>query len=110
MENKIEFSFKGIYLRSMDSYGRLIIPSNFRKGLKIICEERLIISKLDKSLVAYTFAEWKKVNNSTLFLAKKSKIVREFRKHFIDHARECSLDTLAMLRILRKLRGMCLPA
>ena len=99
MKNKIGFSFKGIYIRFMDSYGRIIIPSNFRKGLKIIGERKLVISKLDKSLVAYTSKEWKKVNKSTLNLSKKSKIVREFRKHFIDHARECSLDRRGRIRI-----------
>ena len=104
MENKVAFSFKGIYFRSMDSYGRIVIPVNFRKVLTFSGHIRVVISKLDKSIVAYTFEEWEKVKKTTLSLAIKSDIVKKFRNHFICHAKERSLDKRGRILVPYSLR------
>ena len=91
MKDKTGSSFEGILIRSMDSYGRILVPFSFRKVLTV-GHKKVIIAKLNKSLVGYTLEEWNKVKKSILSLTKKSKVVNEFRKLFIDHAKECSLD------------------
>jgi len=98
MKDKLGSSFEGILIRSMDSYGRVLVPVNFRKVLTV-GYKKVIIAKLDKSLVGYTLEEWNKVKKSMLSLTKKSKVVNEFRKLFIGHAKECSLDKKWRIRI-----------
>jgi len=104
MKDKISSSFKGAYFRSMDSYGRIVVPVGFRKAIILTGSKKVMVSRLDKTLVAYTFAGWNKIKRSTLSLSKKSKMVNEFRKYFIDHAIERSLDKKGRILIPRALR------
>ena len=103
MKDKVGNSFKGILFRSMDSYGRVLAPVNFRRFLTV-GYKKVVIAKLDKSLVVYTLKEWNKVKKSILSLTKKSKVANEFRELFIDHAKECSLDKKGRILIPYALR------
>jgi MraZ protein len=51
-----------------------------------------MISRMDKSLFAYTFEEWAKIENKILALAEKSEYMRRFRRVFVGGAFECNSD------------------
>ena len=104
MKAKKALLFKGIYFRSIDFHGRIVIPANFRKALIFTGSNKVMVSRFDKTLVTFTLAEWKEIKRSTLSLSKKSKAVSEFRKFFIDHAIKRSLDERGRILIPRDLR------
>lgn len=52
----------------------------------------LMVTGMDNGLVAYTFNEWRKIEERILLLAEKSDYMRRFRRSFIGGATECMCD------------------
>ena len=84
--------FRGSSFHTIDSKGRIIIPARFREIIKADGSNGLMISRMDKGLVAYTFDEWRKIESRILSLAEKSESMRRFRRVFIGGAAECNCD------------------
>ncbi len=84
--------FRGTSFHTIDSKGRIIIPSRFREVVQNSGEERLMISRMDKSLFAYTFQEWGKIETKIMSLAEKSANMRRFRRVFVGGAFDCACD------------------
>jgi len=96
--------FRGSSFHNLDSKGRLIIPARFRDVLKQSTVDGLMISKMDGALFCYTFEQWRKIEDSILNLARKSKNMRRFRRIFIGGAHECLLDKQVRILIPPTLR------
>ena len=84
--------FRGSSIHTIDSKGRIIIPARFRNLIKAGNSSSLMVSKLDKCLVAYPIEEWHRVESKILSLAEKSDTMRRFRRVFIGGASECPCD------------------
>lgn len=84
--------FRGSSVHTIDSKGRIIIPARFRNLIKAENSNSLMVSGLDKCLVAYPIEEWHKVESKILSLAEKSDTMRRFRRVFIGGASECPCD------------------
>ncbi|MDY6790935.1 MAG: division/cell wall cluster transcriptional repressor MraZ [Thermodesulfobacteriota bacterium] len=84
--------FRGSSVHTIDSKGRIIIPARFRNLIKAENSNSLMVSKLDKCLVAYPIEEWHRVESKILSLAEKSDTMRRFRRVFIGGASECPCD------------------
>ncbi|MBU2623383.1 MAG: division/cell wall cluster transcriptional repressor MraZ [Proteobacteria bacterium] len=84
--------FRGTSFHTIDSKGRVIIPSRFRDIIKTGESDGVVISRMDGTLYAYTLEEWKKIENKILSLAEKSESMRRFRRIFIGGAFECFCD------------------
>ncbi len=84
--------FRGTSFHTIDSKGRIIIPSRFREVVQNSGEERLMVSRMDKSLFAYTFQEWGKIETKIMSLAEKSANMRRFRRVFVGGAFDCACD------------------
>ena len=84
--------FRGSFFHTIDEKGRIIIPAKFRDVIKAGGGDGVMISKMDKSLFAYTFEEWAKIENKILALAEKSEHMRRFRRVFVGGAFECNSD------------------
>jgi transcriptional regulator MraZ len=84
--------FRGSSVHTIDSKGRIIIPARFRDLIKVGNSNSLMVSRLDKCLVAYPIEEWHKVESKILSLAEKSDTMRRFRRVFIGGASECPCD------------------
>jgi len=84
--------FRGSSFHTIDSKGRIIIPTRFRDVIKTDGQNGLMVSRMDKGLVAYTFDEWFKIESRILSLAEKSESMRRFRRVFIGGAFECKCD------------------
>ncbi len=84
--------FRGSSFHTIDSKGRLIIPARFRDIIKAGGSNGLMVSRMDKGLVAYIFNEWHKIESRILSLAEKSESMRRFRRVFIGGAFECNCD------------------
>ncbi|MBW1650347.1 MAG: division/cell wall cluster transcriptional repressor MraZ [Deltaproteobacteria bacterium] len=83
--------FRGTSNHTIDYKGRIIIPSRFREQISA-SGGAVMVSKLDKGLVAYTSDEWNKIETKIMYMAEKSESMRRFRRVFIGGAFECVCD------------------
>jgi len=104
MNDKELNSFRGIYYHNIDSSGRIVIPAKFRKVLRTGGGNGLIVSRLDKCLVAYSFKSWKKLENDIIPIAYKSEDMRLFRKKFISGAYDFFWDKKGLILIPPSIR------
>jgi MraZ protein len=95
--------FRGTSNHTIDPKGRIIIPSRFREQISD-SRNGVMVSKLDKGLVAYTFDEWNKIEAKIMFMAEKSESMRRFRRVFIGGAFECICDKQSRILIPPMLR------
>jgi len=96
--------FRGSSSHTIDSKGRIIVPARFREIIKADDNNGVMISKMDSGLVAYTHAEWRKIETRILSLAEKSDNMRRFRRVFIGGAFECPCDKQGRILIPPMLR------
>lgn len=96
--------FRGSSFHTIDAKGRIIIPARFREIIRDDDKTGVMLSKMDKGLVAYTFAEWFKLEEKILSLAEKSDTMRRFRRVFIGTASECNCDKQDRILIPAPLR------
>ncbi len=96
--------FRGLSHHTIDSKGRLIIPARFKELIKNGERPGVMVSKMDRCLVAYPFEEWEKIEERILELAERSDAMRRFRRVFIGGAFECFCDKLDRILIPPSLR------
>ncbi len=96
--------FRGSSYHTIDAKGRIIIPSRFRELIRDGERPGVMASKMDQGLVAYPFAEWRKIEEKILALAEKSDTMRRFRRVFIGGAFECFSDKQERILIPPTLR------
>jgi MraZ protein len=96
--------FRGTSFHTIDGKCRIKIPSRFREVIKAGGSDGIMISQMDKGLVAYTLDQWQKIEAKILSLAEKSDTMRRFRRVFIGGAFECICDTQDRILIPPPLR------
>jgi MraZ protein len=95
--------FRGSSFHTIDSKGRIIVPARFRDVIRAN-GDGVMVSRMDRCLVAYTFPEWREIENRILSLAEKGETMRRFRRVFIGGAFECSCDKQERILIPPSLR------
>jgi MraZ protein len=96
--------FRGSSFHTIDSKGRIIIPSRFRDVIKAQESNGVMVSRMDGALVAYTYDEWRNIETRILSLAEKSENMRRFRRVFIGGAFDCTCDKQDRILIPQNLR------
>jgi len=96
--------FRGSSFHTIDSKGRIIIPTRYRDVIRAGGGNGIVVSRMDKSLVSYTLEGWSKIESKILSLAEKSENMRRFRRVFIGGSFECSCDNQDRLLIPPALR------
>jgi len=84
--------FRGTSFHTIDDKGRIKIPSRFRDMIKAGGADSVMVSRMDKGLVAYAVDHWRKIEAKILSLAEKSDSMRRFRRVFLGGAFECVCD------------------
>ncbi len=93
--------FIGEYAHSIDTKGRIMIPSKYRSKLG----DRFILTKgLDHCLIVYTMEEWNKFEDKLKSLPFSSKEARQLTRFFLAGAEECILDSQGRILIPPSLR------
>ena len=93
--------FMGEYNHTLDTKGRLIIPSKFRETLG----EKFVVTKgLDGCLVAYSHEEWQRIEDSLREKPLTSKDARKFMRFFFAGAANCELDKQGRILVPQTLR------
>ncbi len=94
--------FRGSSFHSVDSKGRLIIPTRFRDTIKAGGAEGVVMTNMDNAISAYTHDEWREVEARVL--AAKSANIRSFKRFFLGNASECNCDRQGRILIPANLR------
>ena len=80
---------KGQSNHSLDSKGRLIIPSRLRDGLG---NSFVLCKGMDKNIYAYPSAEWEKFSEKLNTLPVSDSGARKFKRFFQGSANDCEMD------------------
>ena len=93
--------FMGEYSHTIDTKGRLIIPSKFREELG----ETFVVTKgLDGCLFAFSDEEWKAFEIKLKSLPLTNKNARQFARFFVAGATPCELDKQGRILLPATLR------
>ena len=88
--------FMGEYHHSIDSKGRMIVPSKFRETLG----DMFIITRgLDQCLFGYPLSEWEQIEEKLKGLPLTKKDARAFTRFFFSGATESELDKQGRINI-----------
>ncbi|MCK8600415.1 division/cell wall cluster transcriptional repressor MraZ [Desulfoferrobacter suflitae] len=96
--------FRGQSINRLDSKGRLRIPVKFRDVLQNHYTDGLIITVMEKCLVAYPPEIWDKIENKVLNFSQVQPEQRAFMRFFISSAVECEFDKQGRILIPPVLR------
>lgn len=93
--------FQGINTLSLDSKGRLAIPSKHRDRLAVICENQLMltINPMDRCLWLYPGTEWEVIDKKLQALSDFDRQSRRTKQMMLGYATECVMDTQGRIRI-----------
>ncbi|MHB1419912.1 MAG: division/cell wall cluster transcriptional repressor MraZ [Bacillota bacterium] len=93
--------FMGEYQHTVDTKGRLIIPSKFREGLG----ENFVVTKgLDNCLFGYPASEWRSLEEKLRTLPFTRADARAFVRFFFSGATECEIDKQGRILLPNNLR------
>lgn len=101
-----ENMFIGEYNHTIDTKGRLIVPSKFREQLG---EEFVVTKGLDGCLFVYADAEWKSFEEKLRSLPLTNASSRKFARFFLAGACACEVDRQGRIlipAILREFAGL----
>ena len=96
--------FRGRYEHTIDSKGRISIPSKFREILNKKYDERLVITNYDHCLVAFPFQEWSFDGGKGESPPSVRKETRAFFRFFYSSGIDCEIDRQGRLLIPQTLR------
>jgi MraZ protein len=81
--------FKGTYRHRIDPKGRLPVPAAFRRTLD---EGRVVVTRLDQCLAAYSPAEWSRLEAQLAALPAFNRQVKSLSRLLTSRACDCELD------------------
>ena len=93
--------FMGEYNHTIDSKGRLIIPSKFREELG---ESFVVTRGMDGCLSIYSQESWTEFEQKLATLPLASKEARTFTRFFVSGATSCDLDRQGRILVPATLR------
>lgn len=98
--------FRGEFSLSMDSKGRLAVPTRYRERLAETCGGKLVatISLMDRCLSVYPFPDWQRIEDEIKALPALDPQVRAISHLLIGHATECDLDGHGRILLPQSLR------
>ncbi len=96
--------FIGQSIQSIDSKGRLSIPSKFREIINTKYSGKLILTYFEPNIVAYPTEEWMGMEEKLRQIPTMQKDLRDFIRMIYSNASECSLDNQGRILVPTTLR------
>lgn len=98
--------FRGCHTVSVDSKGRLAVPSRYRASLDVQAENQMVITMnpLDRSLWLYPLPEWEIIEAKLADLSDFDKQSRRTKQMMRGYASDCQLDSQGRILIPKELR------
>jgi MraZ protein len=98
--------FRGFSAISIDSKGRLAVPSRFRDRLMSMAAGCLVqtLNPLDRSLWLYPLSEWELIEAKLATLSDFDKQSRRAKQMMRGYATDCQLDSQGRILLTQELR------
>lgn len=98
--------FRGLSSLSIDSKGRLAVPSRYRERLAGIADGSLVVtlSPLDRSLWLYPLPEWELIEAKLAALSDFETQSRRTKQMMRGYASDCQLDAQGRILLPQELR------
>ena len=99
--------FRGVAQLSLDSKGRLAVPSRYREGLLVRCAGRLVITAdHDKCLLVYPQPDWEPIQQKLMSLSSLNPRIRDLQRQLVGYAEDTDMDAAGRVLISPALPGM----
>ena len=98
--------FRGITNLSVDTKGRLAIPSRYRNSIIDASNRQIIVTvdHTDHCLLIYPMQDWINIEEQLMKLSNMNRRSRNVQRLLLGHAFECELDNQGRIRIAAPLR------
>ncbi len=98
--------FRGFSTVSIDSKGRMAVPSRFRERLSVVAGDRLVqtLNPLDRALWLYPLSEWELIETKLAALSDFDRQSRRTKQMMRGYATDCELDAQGRILIATELR------
>ena len=97
--------FRGCFEHTVDSKGRVSVPSKFRDIIADRYDGNLVLAMdYDKCLTVYPLEEWERLEEKIKTLSMMKQEVKDFRRFLLSSATECELDKQGRILIPPSLR------
>lgn len=97
--------FRGSFEHTLDSKGRVSVPSKFREIIAERYDGRLVLTlDYDRCVTAYPLEEWEKIEEKIKNLPMMQKEVKDFTRFIFSSATESELDKQGRILIPPALR------
>ena len=90
---------------SLDTKGRLNIPSRFREVLREVYTEAVVVTNWQKSLKAFPVAEWENLEEKLVNEGRKQPNMADFVRYVVSGVTECPLDKQGRILLPPSLRS-----
>ena len=106
-QNGDDIVFRGFNKISIDSKGRLAVPSRYRDLIAVQAENNLVITlnPLDRSLWLYPLPEWDVIEDKLATLSDFDKQSRRTKQMMRGYASDCQLDSQGRILFPKELRS-----
>lgn len=85
--------FRGVNALTLDSKGRIAIPTKYRDALVRHCEGQMVLTvDRDHCLLLYPLPDWEEIERKLVKLPSFNAHARRLQRLLIGHATECELD------------------
>lgn len=85
--------FRGITATTIDTKGRITVPTKYRDEVDVACSGHLVITvDIDRCLLIYPLPEWERVEAELLSLPNVRKQVRRWHRLYLGYAKSCEVD------------------
>jgi MraZ protein len=88
--------FRGVNTLSLDSKGRMAIPTRYRDQLARACNGQMVLTinalDNDRCLLLYPQPEWEEIERKIMKLSSFNKQTRKLQRMLVGHATECEMD------------------
>lgn len=97
--------FRGVAHLSLDSKGRLTVPSRYREALLVRCAGRLVITAdFDKCLLLYPLPDWEPIQQKLMGLSSLNPRIRDLQRQLIGYAEDIEMDAAGRVLVSPALR------
>ena len=97
--------FRGVAKLSLDSKGRLTVPSRYREALLVRCAGRLVITAdFDKCLLIYPQPDWEPIQQKLMERSSFNPRIRGLQRQLVGHAEDIEMDAVGRVLVSSALR------
>ncbi len=101
--------FRGANKLTLDTKGRLVMPTRYRERLQELCGGKLVITvDRDQCLLLYPLPDWEEIERKLMRLPTLNPQARRLQRLMVGHATDIELDGHGRLLLPPKLREFAL--